>query len=184
MLTVTRERLKEAGCCYPQGAVDALVPPEGLTPAQVARLDVPYHDRTWAIMRASGLSREGEVEFAIREVMRMEGLKSVWVAWALRWLDGSDRSLGAVRKAESLHIPDHPVRSSSDRASLRTLWAAEAVAGGAEEPGWNPDLPYQSAHYASMSESWAPHDPVAPTPGGPQLARLLDFCATAEARSP
>jgi hypothetical protein len=53
---ITRDLLREWGACYydedeGEAKVNALVPPEGLLPLEVARLDIPIADILWVLLR-------------------------------------------------------------------------------------------------------------------------------------
>jgi hypothetical protein len=61
---LTRASARAAGACYDDARVAALVPPGGLSPAEVAALDIPLEDRVWALTCACGLPRTGVVHFA------------------------------------------------------------------------------------------------------------------------
>jgi hypothetical protein len=51
---ITRASLRAARACYPDARIAELVPAEGLSPAQVAALDIPAEDRHWALRCAAG----------------------------------------------------------------------------------------------------------------------------------
>jgi len=52
---LTRGSARAACACYSDERIDELVPPEGLTLAQVVKLDIPLGDIVWAITKAMGL---------------------------------------------------------------------------------------------------------------------------------
>jgi hypothetical protein len=66
MHLLTRESARAAKACYTDERIAALVPPEGLTPAQVAVLPVPAPDRFWALNRACGATPREQREQACR----------------------------------------------------------------------------------------------------------------------
>jgi hypothetical protein len=55
---LTRESARAARACYSDDRIACLVPPLGLTPAQVARLPIDPLDRYWALVKACGATRE------------------------------------------------------------------------------------------------------------------------------
>ena len=47
--TVTRELLRKNRACYDDSRIDALVPVDGLTAIETARLGIPVEDRIWVL---------------------------------------------------------------------------------------------------------------------------------------
>jgi hypothetical protein len=62
---LTRESARAAGACYSDERIACLVPPLGLTPAQVARLPIPPGDRYWALAMACGASQSTKHKAAV-----------------------------------------------------------------------------------------------------------------------
>jgi hypothetical protein len=51
---LTRASARAADACYSDARIAELVPPEGLSPEEVAELDIPAEDRRWALICACG----------------------------------------------------------------------------------------------------------------------------------
>ena len=50
-MKITREQLRQWGACYNDERIAELVPEAGLTPLEVAALDIPVNDRLWVLLR-------------------------------------------------------------------------------------------------------------------------------------
>ena len=50
-MKITREQLRRWGACYDDERIAELVPEAGLTPLEVASLDIPAEDRLWVLLR-------------------------------------------------------------------------------------------------------------------------------------
>ena len=92
---------------YPDDRVHALVPGLGLTPLEIAALDIPHADRVWVLLRPKVLGEQGlQValdRIAVRTVTNHAlhcGVPGV-EQWAQRWLDGTDRTEAAAEAARA-----------------------------------------------------------------------------------
>ena len=91
MKKITRESCRAVGACYSDGDLAEIIPPEGLTPREVAALDaVPICDRAWVLRRAAGASDRA---------LRLAAVGSARRALA-RVATPDPRSLAAVDMAE------------------------------------------------------------------------------------
>ena len=61
---LTRESVRAAQACYSDSKIDEIVPSEGLTPRQVAELNIPLADIVWALVCACNLPLRQVVFFA------------------------------------------------------------------------------------------------------------------------
>ena len=131
--TITREFLRQQRACYYEeeggdGKVDALVPAEGLTALQVARLEIPDQDRIWVLTRTTVLADSVLWEWAARTVERALGRiakpeqRSLAVVLLLRRLSGGEN----VPKAEIEEI-----RAASAAAAASAYAAAASAASNA-----------------------------------------------------
>ena len=50
-MKITRKQLRLWGACYNDERIAELVPEDGLTPLEVAALDIPVNDRLWVLLR-------------------------------------------------------------------------------------------------------------------------------------
>ena len=127
--TITREFLRQHGACYynednGETKVDALVPPEGLSPLQVARLAIPAQDRVWVLTRNGALPDYALWEWSARTV-----------EWCLATVKKPDpRSLAVVpllrrlESGESVPQSDLCAASASARAAASAADSAAASA--------------------------------------------------------
>ena len=128
---ITREFLRHKRACYfnePNGEakVNALVPAEGLTALQVARLEIPEQDRIWVLTRTTVLADSVLWEWAARTVERALGRiakpeqRSLAVVLLLRRLSGGEN----VPKAEIEEIRASSAadaRKDERRAQIRDI---------------------------------------------------------------
>jgi hypothetical protein len=114
---LTRASARLAGACYSDDRLAELIPPEGLTPEQVAELPIPPDDIHWALIYAMGVPAA---------TLR---LHAVWCARrALARIEIPDpRSIAACDVAE---------RYALGQATEEELRAAEAAARAA---AWSAD---------------------------------------------
>jgi hypothetical protein len=107
--------------------VRQLVPGQGLTPLEIAALDIPHADRVWVLLRHEVLGEHGlQValdRIAVRTVTNhaLHCRVPVVERWAQGWLDGTDRTEAAAEAARA--------------AAARAAWAARAEAA-AEVAAW------------------------------------------------
>ena len=164
---VTREFLKKHGACYyneegGEEKVNALVPDEGLTALQVARLKISEQDRIWVLTREGVLADSALWEWAARTVER-----------ALSRAKTPDpRSLAVVPLLRRLASGEKVSRSEiekirADAASAAASAAVYAAAAYAAAAYAADAYAYADAARISMQKKTAEivrkHYPVAPT---------------------
>ena len=155
--TITREFLRTNGACYydePGGEdkVNALVPPNGLAPLQVARLAIPAQDRVWVLTRRGALPDSALWEWSARTVERALARvatpdhRSVAVVLLLRRLArGEDVSQSDLTAAwAEARAADRAAAWAEDWAAA---WEADWVADWAA--AWTAD------RAAAWAEDWA-----------------------------
>ena len=135
---ITREFLRANGACYTDAQIDALGPPEGLIPLQVAQLAIPAEDRVWVLTRKGALPDSMLWEWSARTVAR-----------ALSKVAKPDpRSLAVIpilrRLASGEYVPLADLESASAAAwaaysaeawaaARAAAWAADSAAARAAE---------------------------------------------------
>ena len=140
MHTLTRESARAAGACYSDERLAELIPEEGLTPAQVAALDIPADDRRWALVYACE---------ADDSTLRLHAV------WCARRANPADpRSLAA------LDVAERHARGEATDEELAAAWApawdaAWAAAWDAGAAAW------AAARAAAEAASWAAAGAVA-----------------------
>jgi hypothetical protein len=158
-MKITREFLRAEGCCYYQEEhgeerVNALVPLDGLSALEVARLPISVEDRIWALTHAGALPDRVRWEWLRRLVER-----------ALR-VDGraDPRSRDIVpllaRLAEGEIIPQSALDAASAAAwaaaSDAAMDAARAAWDAARDAAWNAaSAARNAARAAAWAASWA-----------------------------
>jgi hypothetical protein len=163
-MKITREFLRAEGCCYYQEEhgeerVNALVPLDGLSALEVARLPISVEDRIWALTHAGALPDRVRWEWLRRLVER-----------ALR-VDGraDPRSQDIVpllaRLAEGEIIPQSALDAASDaamdaasdaaRAASAARAAARAAASAAAWAAWAASAASAAASAAASDAAWA-----------------------------
>ena len=167
MHKITRESLRQAGACYSDERIAELVPPEGLTPAEVAaKTDLPVVDRHWALVHAAGASAR---------ILRQH---ACWCARrALKLVDSPDpSSVAAVEVAERFAIGEatqDELFAAWDSARNSATYAARyAATDAARAAAW------AAATDAAWAAAWA-----AATDAAPDAARYAArYAATDAAR--
>ena len=120
--TITREFLRLHGACYSDAQINALGPPEGLIPLQVAQLAIPAEDRVWVLTRKGALPDSMLWEWSARTVAR-----------ALSKVAKPDPSSLAVipilrRLASGEYVPRADLESAGAAARAADSAAARAAA--------------------------------------------------------
>jgi hypothetical protein len=128
---LTRESARAAGACYSDARVAELVPPDGLSPEDVAALDIPLEDRVWALTCACGATREMSVVFARMCESRAKASSSAAVVSADRAVgsSGADAATRAAVIASSATYAAYTAIECVPRATVRA--ARTAVFGAA-----------------------------------------------------
>jgi len=124
---------------YPDDRVHQQGPAIGLTPLEIAALDIPHADRVWVLLRPEVLGKRG-LRVAIDRIATRAvtnhalhcGVPGV-EQWAQRWLDGTDRTEAAATAAEEVAWAAAAARATATaRAAEAAAWAAESAARAAE----------------------------------------------------
>jgi hypothetical protein len=135
-MKITREQLRQWGACYNDAKIAALVPEDGLTPLELAALDIPVEDRLWVLLR--------------EEVIPARELRLLACDWAaaacLRtgWNDA--RSLNAIAVARRFACGD---------ATEAELEEAAAEAWAAARAWWAPAWAASEEARSARSAAWA-----------------------------
>ena len=118
---------------YPDDRVHQLGPAIGLTPLEIAALDIPHADRVWVLLRPEVLGERGLQTAPDRIVTRAVTNHAlhcgvpVVEGWAQRWLDGTDRTEAEADVARAAAWAAR-VEDVSTRAALAAESAAWAAA--------------------------------------------------------
>ena len=132
-MKITRELLRRWGACYDDQRIAELVPEAGLTPLEVAAMDIPVEDRLCVLLR--------------EDVVPARALRLLACDWAeaacvkAGWDDA--RSLAAIAVArrfaagEATEAELAEAASASARAASVAAWAASAAE--AAEAAWLTD---------------------------------------------
>jgi hypothetical protein len=134
---LTRASALKAGACYSDDRLAELIPPEGLTPVQVAELPIPPEDRHWALCYAMGVP-----DATLR-------LHAVWCARrALARVENPDpRSVAACDTAER-----YALGQATDE-ELRAAWPVSwTAAWAANDAAWSAGSATASA---AASAAWS-----------------------------
>jgi hypothetical protein len=140
---------------YPDDRVHQLGPAIGLTPLEIAALDIPHADRVWVLLRPEVLGEHGlQValdRIAVRAVTNHAlhcGVPAV-ERWAQGWLDGTDRTEAAATAAWETAL----AAAWAARAAAREAWAAAraTAAAAARDTAWAAAW----AARAAAREAWA-----------------------------
>jgi hypothetical protein len=165
-MKITREKLRLWGACYNDERIATLVPEAGLTPLEVAALDIPTEDRLWVLLRESVIpARElrllacGWAEDACRVAGWADERSLNAIAVARRFACGevSAAELNAAGKAS--WAVSRAAESAAWSASREPEWAARAASRAAESAAWSasrePEWAAWAAESAACSAAWA-----------------------------
>ena len=134
--TVTRELLRKNRACYDDSRIDALVPVDGLTAIETARLGIPVEDRIWVLTLP-----------AVCPPTVLWEWQALLVERALARVEKPDpRSLAVVPLLRRLAVGEDVPQEERDaaRAAARdAAWAAARAA--ARDAAWA----------AAMAAAWA-----------------------------
>jgi hypothetical protein len=149
-LRVTRESA-QATMLWHAVRIDIIVPPEGLSLAEVIRVVDSPNDRVWMILAAMGLPLEKAIQFAEIEVERAIRMVRVakyvrdskWDQWADKWISGEDKSVSvawelgrsswgimqeSAEAAVELFYAKKNIQSDPPFARSRVAWASTLAA--------------------------------------------------------
>ena len=120
-MKITREKLRLWGACYDDEQIAALVPEDGLTPLEIAALEIPAEDRMWVLLR--------------EDVIPARAMRLLACDWAetacLRPGGADERSLAAIAVARRYAVGE---ATESELNAARS--AAGSAASAAREPEW------------------------------------------------
>jgi len=140
-MKITREQLRRCGACYTDKKIATLVPEEGLTPLEVAALDIPVEDRMWVLLR--------------EDVMPARDLRLLACDWAesacrkTGWND--ERSIAAIAVGRRFAVGE---ATEAELAEARyAAWEARSAAWS--DAGWPPRGAAAEATAEASSSAWA-----------------------------
>jgi hypothetical protein len=178
---LTRASARAAGSCYSDARLAELVPPDGLSPAEVAELDIPLEDRVWALICACGAPQEISAVFArmcedraaaaVVSADRVFGLAldDVAVDVGRAASAASTASYTATAYARDVHALGH-IRAARSAAFGAAVAAARAAAALVEV--YAADATSASAFGGSISIRPTAASILAPADAGRLLERL------------
>ena len=149
-MKITREQLRRWGACYDDDRIAELVPEAGLTPLEVASLDIPAEDRLWVLLR--------------EDIVPACDLRLLACGWAEAmcrksgWND--ERSLNAIavgrRYAHGEATDDELAAAARSAAESAESWSAWAAAWeAARSAAWSAAWSAAEAEAADRSEQLA-----------------------------
>jgi hypothetical protein len=125
---------------------------------------------TVKVVEAPKASVEQRIEFGIRSALLCPQSK-VFIAWAKKWLDGSERSSGAAQAAD--WAADWAAARAAARAAQAADWAAARAAQAAARAAQAAEWPAEAAEWPAEAAEWAAARAAA------EWAAEADFCALA-----
>jgi hypothetical protein len=172
---LTRESARAAGACYTDERLAELIPHEGLSPSQVAALDIPPQDRFWGVSHSCGATPRQLREQTCRTARRLLALevetgrapdpRSVAaVDVAERYARGEATEQARIRAAEAAVEADRYAYSAfaasayaaaddSDAAYAAVAAAVAAAAYAAADGASKSELARQVAEFAAVLEA-------------------------------
>jgi hypothetical protein len=175
-MKITREFLRAEGCCYYQEEhgeerVNALVPRDGLSALEVARLPISVEDRIWALTHAGALPDRVRwewlrrlVERALRVDGRADPRSRDIVPLLARLaegeiipqsaLDAASAAAWAAWAASAASAAASAAASDAASASAWAAWAASAARAAARAAAWAAS----AARAAARAAAWAASD--------------------------
>lgn len=114
-MKITRKQLRQWNACYTNARIAALVPEGGLTPLEVAELDIPATDRLWVLLRE---------EIIPSRVLRL--LACDWAEAACAAAGWNDR-----RSLEAIAVARRFACGEATEAELAAAWSDAAEARSA-----------------------------------------------------
>ena len=129
-MKITREQQRLWGACYTDEKIAALVQADGLTPLEIAKLDIPAEDRLWLLLR--------------EEIIPARELRLLACDWAEKacektgWTD--ERSLYATaiaRRFVAGNATEAELAEARSEAYAATLGSAQAAQWSAAAAAWS-----------------------------------------------
>ena len=114
-MKTTRKQLRLWGACYNDAEIAELVPEDGLTPLEVAALDIPAGDRLWALLREEVIPAR-ELRLLACDWAESACLKTGW---------NDERSLAAIAVARRFACGD---ATAAELAAAAAAARAAAIA--------------------------------------------------------
>ena len=125
-MKITRELMRRWGARYDDEEIAALVPADGLTPLEIAALDIPEEDRLWVLLR--------------EELIPARDLRLLACGWAeaacrkTGWDD--ERSLAAIAVSRRFAVGE--ATEDELAAAAAAAWEARGAAWSAAKSAWSP----------------------------------------------
>lgn len=125
-MKITREQLRRWGACYEDEKIATLVSAEGLTPLEIAALDIPEEDRLWVLLRDD-----------VVPARELRLLACGWAEAACRKSGWDDqRSLAAIAVARRFAVGE---ASEAELVEARlAAWDARSEAWSTSRSAWSP----------------------------------------------
>lgn len=149
-MNITVEMVQSWEPCdeYPEARLRELLG-DGITPLEVAELDIPVGDRVWALMRYSVLGAAastilGAAEQRTTPLMDVESTE-YWAKWRAKWLVNKDREVGCCWLAT--------YRLASEVAHTETRRVMKTLGANTTDYEWNRqwDATYTVAYDAQQN---------------------------------
>lgn len=141
-MKITRKQLRLWGACYDDAKIASIVPDDGMTPLEIAALEIPVEDRLWVLLH--------------KQVVPEKDLRLLACGWAeaachaAGWTD--PRSLAAIAVARRHAVGDATEDERS--ASASAAWSAAASAG-ARGLWATPVATSEAARLSAMAAAWS-----------------------------
>ncbi len=120
-MKITRKQFRLWAECYTPERIAELVPEEGLTPLEVAALDIPVNVRLWVLLREDIISAS---------VLRL--LACSWAQKACLAADCYDE-----RSSKVIAVARRYARGNATEAELASAWASARVAACSAWSAWS-----------------------------------------------
>jgi hypothetical protein len=134
-MKITRKILRQWGACYTNARIATLVPAKGLTPLEIAALDIPATDRLWVLLREEIIpARElrllvcdwAEAACAAAGWNDQRSLEAIAVARRFACGEATEAELAAAWSAAARKVRLAEDRLAADRLAAARLAAAAA----------------------------------------------------------
>jgi hypothetical protein len=139
-IRITRKSLQDAGACYDDADLAALIPEAGISLDEGLALDVPTGDKHWALCHAAGVP--GRI---LRE----------HACWCARRALDAERAAGRKpdpRSWSAVEVAERFSRGEATAVELEAAWDAAYAAAAARDAAWDAA---RAARAASADDSAA-----------------------------
>ena len=149
-MKIMREQLRQWGACYADERIAELVPEEGLSPLEVAALDIPAEDRMWVLLREDIIPAR-ELRLLACDWAEAACSKTGW---------DNEHSLNAIAVARRFAVGEVPAAEldaacSAAWAAARSVRAASRAAESATFAAASRAAAWAAAWSASREPEWA-----------------------------